>query len=214
VSVVARRYGPQAVILIMMLFLIVTYFFVMPKPVKDFESSVIRWGSVAAGFAMIVGAIDILRYHIVYLVRRTPGQWFYSLVLVVSLLITAAAGAIGVATGVGTTYAPFAWLYNNIYVPAQATIYSILVFYIASASFRAFRVRNAPALLLLITGLIVMFGNTSLGYVIWPGFTPLSVWLNKNIVAAAFRPIIIGAGLGIIITGLRTILGRELYRRE
>jgi len=213
-SVVARRYGPQAVILLMMLFLLVTYFFVMPEEVMGFEANVIKWGSIAAGFAMMVGAIDILRYHIAFLVRRTPGQWLYSLVLIVALLLTAATGTIGVVTGVGTTYEPFAWLYNNIYVPADATIYSILVFYIASASFRAFRVRNAPALLLLIVGLIVMLGNTSLGYVIWPGFTPLSVWLNKNIVAAAFRPIIIGAGLGIIITGLRTILGRELYRRE
>lgn len=96
-------------------------------------------------------------------------------------------------------------------------MYSILVFYIASASYRAFRVRNPMALLLLVTALIVVFGNTTIGGLTWPRFLSLRDWVMTVPNTAVFRPITIGAGLGIIILGLRLLMWREVSwmgRRE
>jgi hypothetical protein len=208
-----RRHGPYTTILLLILFFIITYFFVMPPQVGVVNKTLLNWGSLAAAFAVLVGTIDISRMHVEYIRKMTKGQWPFSVVLLAILVITFVAGSYSVLAGFGTVWVWFAWIYNAIYIPSNATIYAILVFYLASASFRAFRVRNLQAFLLVLVGFIVMFANITIGYVIWPGFTPLSDWINRYLVAAAYRPIIIGAGLGVIITGLRALLGREIYRR-
>ena len=213
-SLAVRRNGPYLTITLLILFFFVTYLFVTPQPVQVFSGQLLQWAAVVAYFAMIVGTIDIFRFHLRPLSARAPGQWQYSAVLIAILVIGLFLGVSGILTGRGTNYEPFAWLYNAIYVPSNATIYAILVFYIASASYRAFRIRNAQALLLVVVGFIIMFSNIGVGYMIWPGFVPLGNWINAYPVAAAFRPIIIGSGLGVILTGLRALLGREVYGRQ
>ena len=209
-----RRRGPYTIITLLILFFFVTYLFAVPTQVAQFGDQLLQWAAVVAYFATFVGTIDIIIFHLGPLKSREPGRWQYSGTLLAVLVISLILGVSGVLTGKGTSYEPFAWIYNAIYVPSNATIYAILVFYIASASYRAFRIRNLQALLLVIVGFIIMFSNTGVGYVIWPGFVPLGNWINAYPVAAAFRPIIIGSGLGVILTGLRALLGREVYGRE
>jgi hypothetical protein len=211
-SSVLRRHGPYTAILLLILFFIITYFFVMPAPVLSVNKTLLNWGILVAAFAVLVGTIDIFKMHFDWARKKTKGQWPFSVILLAILVVTLVAGTYGVLTGVGVSYYPFQWLYNAFYTPSSATMYAILVFYMASAAFRAFHIRNARALLLVVVGFIIMLSNVGIGYVIWPGFIPLGAWINTYLVAAAYRPIIIGAGLGIIITGLRALLGRELYR--
>jgi len=212
-SLAVRRHGAYLTMTLLILFFFVTYFFSTPEPVKLVENRLIQWGSLVAAFAIFVGTIDIFKFHLKAVGSRASGQWKYSAVLVAMLAIGLVTGVFGELSGAGITYQPFAWLYNTFYVPSNAAVYAILVFYIASASYRAFRIRNVQALLLFVVGMIIMFANTGVGYVIWPGFVPLGNWINTYLVAAAFRPILIGAGFGIIMTGLRALLGRELYGR-
>jgi hypothetical protein len=212
-SSILRRHGPYTVILLLILFFLITYFFVMPPAVGTVNKTLLNWGVLVAAFAILVGTIDIFKIHIDWTRKKTPGQWPFSVILLAILAVTLVLGSYGVLTGAGANYSPFAWLYNAFYVPSSATVYAILVFYMASAAFRAFRIRNAQAFLLVLVGFIVMFADITIGYVIWPGFTPLGDWVNRYLVAAAYRPIVIGAGLGVIITGLRALLGREIYRR-
>ncbi len=213
-SSAVRRHGAYTIVSILILFFFVTYLFVTPQPVQLFSSQLLQWAAVVAYFAMVVGTIDIIRFHLKPLAARESGQWQYSVILLVILALGLFTGVYGVLSGRGVNYEPFAWLYNAIYVPSNATIYAILVFYIASAAYRAFRIKNTQALLVVIVGFIIMFSNIGVGYMIWPGFVPLGNWINTYLNAAAFRPIIIGSGLGIIMTGLRALLGRTVYGRE
>jgi hypothetical protein len=57
----------------------------------------------------------------------------------------------------------FDWVFQNMFVPLDATMFSLLAFYIASAAFRAFRARSFEATALLIAGCIVMIGRVPLG---------------------------------------------------
>ena len=54
---------------------------------------------------------------------------------------------------------PFNWAFQSIQLPLSATMFSLLVFYITSAAYRAFRVRSVEAGLLLFTAVIVMLGQ-------------------------------------------------------
>ncbi|MGA3295967.1 MAG: hypothetical protein ABSD41_00785 [Candidatus Bathyarchaeia archaeon] len=212
-SSMIRRHGPYLTITLLIVFFFITYLFTTPQPVQLFGTQLVQWASVVGYFAILVGTIDIVIFHLKPLRSKESGQWQYSAVLLIITAIGLVTGTAGVLSGAGINYQPFAWLYNAIYVPSNATVYAILVFYIASASYRAFRIKNAQAAFLVLVGFIIMFADIGLGYVIWPGFVPLGNWINTYPVAAAFRPIIIGSGLGVIITGLRALLGRDVYGR-
>jgi len=108
-------------------------------------------------------------------------------------------------TGVFTI---FAKMYLNVQVPLQATTFSLLAFYMASAAYRAFRVKGLEATLLLITAFIVMFGVTTIGNYI-PFIPKLTEWLMAVPNLASKRGILIGVGLGMISTSLKIILGIE-----
>jgi hypothetical protein len=198
---------------LLILFFFVTYLFAIPQPIQLFGGQLTQWATIAGYFAIIVGTIDIIRYHLRPLRLKETGQWQYSALLLVILAISLVVGISGELSGAGVNYPLFAWLYNAIFLPSNATVYAILVFYIASASYRAFRIKNAQAALLVLIGFVIMLSNVGVGYVLWPGFVPVGNWINTYPVAAAFRPIIIGSGLGVIMTGLRALLGREVLGR-
>jgi len=53
----------------------------------------------------------------------------------------------------------FGWVYEFAFKPLQATMFSLLAFYVASAAFRAFRAKNLQAVLLLVTAFIILLAR-------------------------------------------------------
>ena len=70
----------------------------------------------------------------------------------------------------------FQWMFKYIFSPLSATMFALLAFFVASASFRAFRARNLEASLLLVAGIIIMLGRVPVGSLI-------SSWLIMYIIA-------------------------------
>jgi len=156
----------------------------------------------------------------------------------------------------------FKWMFDNVFTPLSATMFALLAFYVASASYRAFRARNFEATLLLLAGIIIMIGRVPAGGLIsswmimymlvlvlgiivntyfkhrqivfgvvalgllgvtllgssmgWPIDQPsifylpaLQEWIYSVPNLAGARAIMIGIGLGIIVTSLRYIFGLE-----
>jgi hypothetical protein len=102
------------------------------------------------------------------------------------------------------------WVYFKIFAPLQATMFSLLAFYVASATFRAFRARSFEATLLLVAAAVVMLGQVRLGQTLTGNVAAdTQKFLMDNVVRAAERAIVIGASLGVLATGLRIVLGLE-----
>lgn len=100
-------------------------------------------------------------------------------------------------------------IYTYAQIPMQATMFSLLAFFIASASFRAFRARNLEAGLLLVTAFVVMLGRVPIGSYITESMPAIVEWIMMYPNLAAQRGIRIGVGLGAIATALKIVLGIE-----
>jgi hypothetical protein len=113
----------------------------------------------------------------------------------------------------------FDWLYDAIFSPCQSTMFSLLAFFVASASYRAFRAKTPEATVLLLAAFVILLGRTYIGAVLTAWIPPpfdeylhipnLSAWIMSVPNLAGQRTIQIGIALGIISNSLRLILGIE-----
>ncbi len=178
---------------------------------------IMSWARIITPFALVFSTITLLQTHVTRISRRTE-HWQYSFLVFAGI-------AIMVAVGIpfGPQHPIFEWLFNNVQLPMDATMFSLLAFFIASAAYRAFRARNTEATLLLITAVIVMLGNVPVGDLIWNtliswtpwaetlanGSSGMKQWILDNPNLSARRGIILGVSLGVISQSIRIILGIE-----
>ena len=159
---------------------------------------------VIAAFALGVGAISLFIGHGKKIMRRHPDTP-YSIVLLGAMVLMVLAGAVfGKPSGKLYTF-----IFANVNNTLDSSFFAMLCFYIFSAAYRAFRIRNADSAVFLISGTLVMLGAVPIGAVIWSGFPAVSTWILSVPNTAAMRGILLGAALGYIATAMRIILGME-----
>ena len=198
-----RRQIPLAITLIVGLVMVVQYF-VPHKPIGNLHSIFNTWAIVIFAFAIILGIGNLIKIHGNRIYRQEKG-WGYSVILLLGL-------AVMIITGVGKHIGPgtsFFYLYWYLYVPMSSSMFALLAFFIASASYRAFRARNFEAFLLLISAVLVMLGRVPAGKALWGQFPIIADWIMKVPNTAGQRAIMIGIALGVVSTSLRIILGIE-----
>ncbi|MCK4422424.1 hypothetical protein KAW48_11595, partial [candidate division WOR-3 bacterium] len=193
---------PQAIAFIIGFAMLIQYF--IPHPISERFYNVIvqQWLIIILGFMYIFALRSFFMHHIVKIRRKKEGYWF-SAMAIVALLFMLSSGLIT------TRGVFFDSLYNYMIAPLQATMFSLLAFFIASAAFRAFRARNFQATLLLVTAVIVMIGRVPIGDYLWKGMPDLVEWIMSVPNMAAMRGIRIGVGLGAVATAMKIILGIE-----
>ncbi len=163
---------------------------------------------IVYAFSIILGLASVIQRHTHRVQRSGPERkrhkdWVYSLAALVGLTVMLLAGFIG-GRGEGTLYQD---LFNAILLPVQATMFSLLAFYLASAAFRAFRTRSVDATILLIAAVIVMIGRLDEGASL--GIPAIARWILDNPNLVAKRAIILGVGLGMASTALKVVMGIE-----
>jgi hypothetical protein len=198
-----ERRIPLTICLVAGLVMMVQFFIPHPVSVGLYTMST-QWVRLISAFALVLGAGSLIIHHTIRLQRRAKG-WPYSIVTLVSL---AAMLAIGLGWGL-RPHSPGDTVYRNIQVPLGAAMFSILAFYMASASYRAFRARNKEATILLIASFVVMLGSVPIGTSIWSKIPIISEWVLTVPNMAAKRGIGFGVALGSIATSLKIILGIE-----
>lgn len=101
------------------------------------------------------------------------------------------------------------YFFTHLIKPMQSTMFALLAFFVASAAYRAFRVKNFEATVLLIAAFLVMLGRVPIGSAIWSGFPVISTWIMENINMPGSRAITFGTAIGVIAVSLKIILGIE-----
>lgn len=197
-----RRQVPLLITFLLGTFFILEIFF-KAAPVRELSDLLLDWGAIIAAAAYVLGVVNVLQVNVPH-IRHMREGWPYKAVLLGTAVIT---GCLGLF--VGKDSAGYLWIYNYIFQACNATMFSLLAFFIASASFRAFRVRNLEAGLLLGAAVMVMFGRLSMAEAVWGGFLDLAEWTLDFPNNAGKRAILIGIALGAVSTGLRVILGLE-----
>ena len=184
-------------------------FFVPHPAIRNIYDDIQGWVIIVVAFTYVLGMANLMHINLNQIQRRAK-DWPYKVALVVSMLGTM---VVGFFFSRGAHYLDdgtgFSWIYLTFYSSMSSTMFSLLAFFIASAAFRAFRVRSVEALLLAIAALILMIGRVPIGNAIHPVIPQIADWLMEIPQNAAKRGILMGAALGVIATGFRVILGIE-----
>ena len=196
-----RREVPIIVTFVSGILFLLDYFIKIPYVSENVVGKFLDWAIIIAAFALVLGAANLLRIHIQKIIKRKK-EWWNSVVLLVAMLVMAIVPIIWTQQN-----AVYTFLFQHVFENLNGTMFALLAFYIASAAYRAFRVRTKEAALLLVSAVIVMLGATPIGAKIWGGFPEYSQWLQTIFTTAGMRGIMIGASLGAMITALRIIFG-------
>jgi hypothetical protein len=177
--------------------------------------------NVLQAFAIGLGIWSLMSVHLRNIAMKRSG-WGNSATLITSIFLMALAH-------IGKEYikeGPFKTLddllYNGLMKNLDATMFSIIAFYIVSAAYRAFRIRSVEATILLVAAALVMLGNVPIGQALtnWIPDDKLSVltnlrlenvgqWILKKASSPATQAIDFGLGVGALATSLRLWLSLE-----
>jgi len=208
-----RTQVPLAITFVLGLFMVLDYF-VAPgqQKVHAVGAAFQSWTTLITAFAFVLGVANIVRINLGKIAKRSPDRP-YATMLLFGLGFMLIAGVFGGLEEGSLGNA----LFSYVFTPMQATMFSLLAFYIGSAAFRAFRIRTLDAGLLAITAVLVMIGRVPLGDMLSnalglqgdASLASVQGWVMNVPNLAAKRAILIGAALGGIATALKIIIGVE-----
>lgn len=210
-----KRRFPLMLVLIFGILGIVPYF-VPHGGYQNFDNALRNdFIRILSAFAIILGLVSLMKVHHEK-IKRQRENWQYSYVLIIGFVVSGLIGLFGGIEGelfLPTRIAGFAFdiqtLYLNIIVPLGSTMFALLAFFMASASYRAFRARSLESTLLLSAAFVIMIGLLPLANNISEHLPSFAQWIMDIPNVAAKRGITFGIALGAIATSLKIILGIE-----
>jgi hypothetical protein len=178
--------------------------FLTPPTFVEINKQITTWYQLVTALFAGLGVVNLCRINGKRISQKRDG-WVFSATLLVSMF-----GFMFIALYYGQQAQIYKDLYNNTIIPLNATMFSVLVFYIASAAYRAFRVRSLEASILLVTAAVVMLGRAPIGEVVFgKGVADLTTWILEVPNTAGMRGILLGATLGAIAMSIRVLIGIE-----
>jgi len=199
-----KRKLPILVTFVMGIVMILQFFIPHPISQQLFTILTTKWLVIISAFFLLIGLSSLLRLHYFKIAHKREG-WGYSIIALAGIIFMC---IVGFGWG-GIRSTPINVTYQAVLVPLNATMFSILAFYMASAAFRAFRARTVVATVLLITAVIVMLGRISFGDFLWERLPTATEWIMTIPNMAQKRGILLGVGLASLATSLRIIFGIE-----
>lgn len=207
-----RREVPLAITFVIGMIMLLASFFGTKAgtgPLQIWSKELGTWVIIVSAFAVGLASVNLLRIHSNNVSRQRPG-WFNSLALILSFACFAIIGTIVRLNPLMKSLGKLNQnMFDYIMSPLGAAMFAILAFYVASASYRAFRMRSLEASILLVAAVLVMLGRAPIGELMWDKFPDIAKWLLNIPNTAGQKAIMIGAAIGAFATSLRILLGIE-----
>ena len=183
--------------------------------------------AVIGAFTVGLGIYSLCQVHGRNVAQRRPG-WHNSVSFFLAMLAMLVFGlwahylprAASDPTAMAWPAAVYETLFNGLFMPLQAATFSLLAFYIASAAYRAFRVRTGEAALMMAAAFVVMLGQVPIGAWMTRGLPTtgpwaffrleaLGEWVMSWLNTPAQRGIVFGIAIGGLAMSLRIWLSLE-----
>ena len=175
--------------------------------------------TVLQGFALGIGVWSIVTVHLKNVAARKP-NWGYSGVLLGAMLAIAVPYFLKDAHPNAYNKAVYTVAFDGAFNSLNATMYSVVAFYIVSAAYRAFRIRSLEASILLGSAALIMLGQVALGQALTSGIPNtgfaanfrvenLANWILEKVNSPAIQAVEFGVGVGSLAMALRLWLSLE-----
>ncbi len=178
------------------------------EPVASIASLLVEWASVLIALTLLIGLLSVAGSHLRRVVQRNS-DWGYSIVLLLGMIITIAAGIGGgpnVILPRSLAEEPIRWVFTNMYEPLASSLLALLAFFSLSAALRALKQRRIEAMVIVGVALLVLL--TQLGPIATVPFIGATMqWINDYMVMAGARGLLIGVALGTLVASMRVLLG-------
>ena len=185
--------------------IVLTGYFVPLPVLQSIRTVLLDWAVTVAGIATLIGIINLVITHW-RRVRAPRNRDLYSALLILSFLLTIAAGLV-----LTPSDAQFQHVVTSIQVPVEASLMAVLALSLAYASLRMFQKRKglvvvvfviSALLFLLVTSGLLASGSDN------PIMKSILAAISQLPVAGA-RGILLGIALGSLATGLRILMGAD-----
>ena len=171
----------------------------------DLITSLLTTAMLMAGFALILGVINLTLVHIDK-IRQGSNTALYSFFLIISLLITFTATII-----LGPDGELPNWLFTYIQLPIETSLMAILTVSLAYAAVRLLTRRLNPfSIIFVISAMLILLGSGPIFGIQIPFISnTVRPYLSQVLAGAGARGILLGVGLGTVATGLRILMGSD-----
>ncbi|MBS7657524.1 hypothetical protein KEJ33_06345 [Candidatus Bathyarchaeota archaeon] len=181
------------------------------KTVRAISTTLQSWAIILAGAAMGIGAINLIRRQIRNI--QSKRMIVRSVGIIVLLLVMLASGVVDL----NLQNPVYTFIVNNFYSKIYGAGWAFQYFFLYYGLYRAYRVRNVDSLFLFIGSVLIILKSAAIFQVIMGDpIVMLGDWILSVPNLAGNRAIIIASSLGIVLLGLRVLLGKErgFLRRE
>ncbi|MDD3044185.1 MAG: hypothetical protein PHF33_01830 [Candidatus Delongbacteria bacterium] len=153
--------------------------------------------------SLIVGIVSVLRVNYSK-IKYNNDRWFSVYQMCIIALMIIFASLRGVSPGT-----PFDAMFTFGFIPLDATVFSLLAFYVASAAYRSFKIKSIESAFLLVAAILIMLSKMPLGEAMWSKIPTIGEWIMDAPTSAGKRAILFGAFLGGLTMMIRIAFGLE-----
>jgi len=164
------------------------------------------WFVLLSAFGILLGLINVF-YHHIQRIASGQSEWGLSLLLVATGLATFVAGLLQAA---GVTSPLVEWIFDALLAPGAATLYALVIFFMAAAAYRYLRLTTPGGGWILAGTLLMLVIQMPASNNILPSFVGDTMsWLLQMPVMATFRGALLGSALALLLVGARYLLGKR-----
>ena len=172
----------------------------------------LRTGLVLAAVALLVGIINLLTVHFRKMGSESETSG-YSLILVISLLATLAAGIIDMVQTYLSGKPNFLmtnWVFKYIQLPIETSLLAVTAVSLTYAAASILRKRmDLFSISFFFVVLLVLLGSFSVPPATLPFLHSIREWILRVPALGGARGLLLGIALGTITTGIRILMGTD-----